>query len=64
MLKKITDFWPDLLSQSQEQGPDQENPNDDDDEDDDEDNESIEETFKNQRWTRVISLRDYKEQST
>ena len=64
MLKKITDFWPGLLSQSQEQGSDQENPNDEDEDDEEEDNESIEETFKNQRWTRVISLRDYKEQST
>ena len=61
MLKKITDFWPGLLSQSEELEPDQENPNDEDDDEEDEDNESIEETFKNQRWTRVISLRDYKE---
>ena len=29
-----------------------------------EDNETIDEAFKNLRWTRVISLRDYKQMAT
>ena len=37
---------------------------DDDEEDDDEEYEDINETFKNLKWTRVISLLDYKDMAT
>ena len=63
MLQKITDKWPDLLVQGEYiqraldemSEPEQEVLQDE--------GENIELDFKNLRWTRVIDLRDYKEQS-
>ena len=61
MLQKITDLWPNLLRQYQ--GLEIEEDGDDNNADDivpiiDED---IELSFKNMRWTWVITLREYKE---
>ena len=61
MLQKITDLWPNLLRQYQ--GLEIEEDADDNNDDDivpiiDED---IELSFKNMRWTWVITLREYKE---
>ena len=61
MLQKITDLWPNLLRQYQ--GLDIE----EDADDNNDDNivpiieEDIELSFKNLRWTWVISLREYKD---
>ena len=58
MLQKITDLWPSLLHQYQGESDTDEAP--------DilpQGSESIEETFKGLKWTRVIALREYEEAS-
>ena len=64
MSQKITDIWPDLLVKEeyiQESVAGLDEPGSAVQRGE---GESIEVAFKNLRWTRVIALRDYKEQST
>ena len=63
MLRKITDFWPNLLLQGRGLLPDGDDLVDEGPEELPEGKEDIEEAFKNLRWTRVIDLQDYEEQA-
>ena len=61
MLQKITDLWPTLLRQYQGLDEDGEEAQGEENDVDQEETVTIDEAFKNLRWTRVISLRDYKQ---
>ena len=63
MLQKITDKWPDLLVQGEYIQRALDEMSEPEQEVLQEEGENIELDFKNLRWTRVIDLRDYKEQS-
>lgn len=62
-LQKITDFWPTLLRQAQGQESEEDAEVSLADDAEPVENEDIELAFKNLRWTRVIDLREYEEQS-
>ena len=61
MLQKITDLWLTLLRQYQGLDEDGEEAQGEENDVDQEETVTIDEAFKNLRWTRVISLRDYKQ---
>ena len=63
MLQKITDLWPTLLRQYQGLESEEDVDVPEVVEAEPVDDEDIELNFKGLRWTRVIDLRDYKEQS-
>ena len=61
MLKKITDFWPELLQDDQGQEPEDDAEVSHAEDAEPVQDEDIELAFKNLRWTRVIALRDFEE---
>ena len=61
MLQKITDLWPTLLRQYQGLESEEDAEATNEEEAQPEHDEDIAVAFKNLRWTRVISLRDFKE---
>jgi len=64
MLRKITEIWPDLIQQYQGVQPDEEDAEDETPDAQPEEDVNIKEAFRNMRWTRVIALRNYKEEAT
>ena len=64
MLQKITDLWPTLLRRYEVPQPEEDGEGNNIEQAEPVDDEDIELNFKGLRWTRVIDLQDYKEQST